>query len=493
MLLILAVLGLTLGATAIQLAPEVAGEAIAMYIVEPPADGSFGASLNKQKKPVLASNSTSSGEYAGPVFSESQPVMATALGTAEPAAWANTPTEKGASDPTPAQFADSAGADKAPEADPLVSRDGEHQGTELDAPDEEVSTLALASAAPTLSSLQLSLMREKPKVNPDGTIFLPIASQRAFGVRTVAGQLRNVPLGIELPGRVIVNPASNILVQATYRGFLETANGHFPFVGQRVSKGQLLAKLKPINNHLDEAQVRERITELTNEIELARKRMAMLNEVVYVRYRVNKIEEIRTEIQGLVRRLAVLEESLNQSYDLRARTDGVVSEVGASAGQHVEEGTTLFRIVDPQMLWVEASGYAQGLQSSIRSANALTLDGSSLDLAFVGGGLSLNNQAIPLLFEVLSTDAQALSIGNPVTVFVRTEESEVSGIVVPRSSIVRDTDGTALVWKKLSAEIFLKTQVSVVPIDAKTVLVTGNLAPNDRVVSAGVGLLAQIR
>ena len=98
-----------------------------------------------------------------------------------------------------------------------------------------------------------------------------------------------------------------------------------------------------------------------------------------------------------------------------------------------------------------------------------------------------------MLFEVLSTDAQALSIGNPVTVFVRTEESEVSGIVVPRSSIVRDTDGTALVWKKLSAEIFLKTQVSVVPIDAKTVLVTGNLAPNDRVVSAGVGLLAQIR
>ena len=123
-------------------------------------------------------------------------------------------------------------------------------------------------------------MREKPRVNSDGTIFLPITSQRAFGLRTVVGQATNAPLGIELPGRVVVNPASSIMVQATYRGFLEKANNQFPFVGQQVKKGQLLAKLKPINNHLEEAQIRERITELTNEIELDRKRMAMLNEAV---------------------------------------------------------------------------------------------------------------------------------------------------------------------------------------------------------------------
>ena len=46
MLFVLAIIGLTLGATAIQLAPEVAGEAIAMYIVEPPGDGGYGASFD---------------------------------------------------------------------------------------------------------------------------------------------------------------------------------------------------------------------------------------------------------------------------------------------------------------------------------------------------------------------------------------------------------------------------------------------------------------
>jgi hypothetical protein len=499
MLFVLAIIGLTLGATAIQLAPEVAGEAIAMYIVEPPGDGGYGASFDPNdasENPAITPSGESS-VYADPVFSSSGPVMAAAIMASAtvslPApATVDSPESKDmgqiATDTLSSPQKGQVRLGSASDQDTLQHQDlqteiSSHQTTELSAPGHE--------SAP--SSLQLALMREKPRVNSDGTIFLPITSQRAFGLRTVVGQATNAPLGIELPGRVVVNPASSIMVQATYRGFLEKANNQFPFVGQQVKKGQLLAKLKPINNHLEEAQIRERITELTNEIELDRKRMAMLNEVVYIRYRVNKIEEIRTEIQGLIRRVSVLEDSLRKTYELRAQTDGVISEVGASAGEHVEEGTTLFRIIDPRMLWVEASGYEQGLQNSIQSANALTIDGSSIDLEFVGGGLSLSNQAIPLLFEVISTDASALSIGNPVTVFVRTKDSEAEGIAIPRSGLVRDTDGSTLVWKKISAELFQKIRVAVVPIDAEHVLVEGDLLPNDRVVSSGVGVLAQIR
>ena len=309
----------------------------------------------------------------------------------------------------------------------------------------------------------------------------------------MVGELSTVPLGVELPGRVIANPSSSVLVQAAYRGTIQTVDGNYPFVGQQVSRGQLLATLKPVNSHLDEARVRERITELTNEIELDRKRMAMLNEVVYVRYRINKIEEVRTEIQGLIRRLKVLEDSLTQSYELRAQTDGVVSEVAVSAGQHVLEGATLFRVVDPSRLWVEASGYQQGLQDSVQSATALTIEGSKIDLNFVGGGLSLSNQAIPLLFDIVSTNADSLSVGKPVTVFVQSDNSKIEGVRVPRTSLVRGTDGSMLIWKKVAAELFLKTRVSVTPIDAESVLITGDLSPKDRIVSAGVGLLAQIR
>ena len=483
MFIFLAIIGLTVGATALQLAPELAGEAVAMYIVEPAADGGYGASVNKDKTSDGLERNLVDPNESDAVFSRPTPILAVAASAQV--------SEIAYEVPTPATEAKGAQKSEHNHGDEESQDHAAHNHGDEESHDH--SHDHSHDSKDFASSVQLALLREKPTTNPDGTIFLPVAAQRTFEIRTVVGELSTVPLGAELPGRVIANPSSSVLVQAAYRGTIQTVDGNYPFVGQQVSRGQLLATLKPVNSHLDEARVRERITELTNEIELDRKRMAMLNEVVYVRYRINKIEEVRTEIQGLIRRLKVLEDSLTQSYELRAQTDGVVSEVAVSAGQHVLEGATLFRVVDPSRLWVEASGYQQGLQDSVQSATALTIEGSKIDLKFVGGGLSLSNQAIPLLFDIVSTNADSLSVGKPVTVFVQSDNSKIEGVRVPRTSLVRETDGSTLIWKKVAAELFLKTRVSVTPIDAESVLITGDLSPKDRIVSAGVGLLAQIR
>ena len=44
----------------------------------------------------------------------------------------------------------------------------------------------------------------------------------------------------------------------------------------RTPRGDLLALMQPINDHLGQAHTLERIQELTNEIDMARKRMARL-------------------------------------------------------------------------------------------------------------------------------------------------------------------------------------------------------------------------
>ena len=487
MFIFLAIIGLTVGATALQLAPELAGEAVAMYIVEPADDGGYGASVNKNKTSDGLERNLVDPNESDAVFSRPTPILAVAASAQLSEIAYEVPTP--ATEATGAQKSEHNHGDEK-NHDHAAHNHGDeenHDHGHDHSHDHSHDSKDLAS------KVQIALLQEKPTTNPDGTIFLPIAAQRIFEIRTVVGELSTVPIGAELPGRVIVNPSSSVLVQAAYRGTIQMVDGKYPFVGQQVSRGQLLATLKPVNSHLDEARVRERITELTNEIELDRKRMAMLNEVVYVRYRINKIEEVRTKIQGLIRRLKVLEDSLTQSYELRAQTDGVVSEVAVTAGQHVLEGATLFRVVDPSRLWVEASGYQQGLQNSVQSATALTVEGSKIDLKFVGGGLSLSNQAIPLLFEIVSTNADSLSVGKPVTVFVQSDNSKIEGVRVPRTSLVRGTDGSALIWKKVAAELFLKTRVSVTPIDAESVLISGDLSPKDRIVSAGVGLLAQIR
>ena len=487
MFIFLAIIGLTVGATALQLVPELAGEAVAMYIVEPADDGGYGASVNKNKTSDGLERNLVDPNESDAVFSRPTPILAVAASAQLSEIAYEVPTP--ATEATGAQKSEHNHGDEK-NHDHAAHNHGDeenHDHGHDHSHDHSHDSKDLAS------KVQIALLQEKPTTNPDGTIFLPIAAQRIFEIRTVVGELSTVPIGAELPGRVIVNPSSSVLVQAAYRGTIQMVDGKYPFVGQQVGRGQLLATLKPVNSHLDEARVRERITELTNEIELDRKRMAMLNEVVYVRYRINKIEEVRTKIQGLIRRLKVLEDSLTQSYELRAQTDGVVSEVAVTAGQHVLEGATLFRVVDPSRLWVEASGYQQGLQNSVQSATALTVEGSKIDLKFVGGGLSLSNQAIPLLFEIVSTNADSLSVGKPVTVFVQSDNSKIEGVRVPRTSLVRGTDGSALIWKKVAAELFLKTRVSVTPIDAESVLISGDLSPKDRIVSAGVGLLAQIR
>ncbi|MDG1193700.1 MAG: hypothetical protein P8N03_07465, partial [Arenicellales bacterium] len=310
MFIFLAIIGLTVGATALQLAPELAGEAVAMYIVEPAADGGYGASVNKDKTSDGLERNLVDPNESDAVFSRPTPILAVAASAQL--------SEIAYEVPTPATEATGAQKSEHNHGDEKNHDHATHNHGDEENHDHghDHSHDHSHDSKDFASSVQLALLREKPTTNPDGTIFLPVAAQRTFEIRTVVGELSTVPLGVELPGRVIANPSSRVLVQAAYRGTIQTVDGNYPFVGQQVSRGQLLATLKPVNSHLDEARVRERITELTNEIELDRKRMAMLNEVVYVRYRINKIEEVRTEIQGLIRRLKVLEDSLTQSYEL---------------------------------------------------------------------------------------------------------------------------------------------------------------------------------
>ncbi|MBT5265576.1 MAG: biotin/lipoyl-binding protein [Rhodospirillaceae bacterium] len=338
----------------------------------------------------------------------------------------------------------------------------------------------------------LSLIGDTPHRRPDGTVFMPIAAQRVFGLRTVLADRLSIPKTSEFPGHVVPNPSTGHLAQLAQEGFIEVAEGGFPFIGQRVRRGDLLAYLKPTLDTLGQAQMTEQIQNLANKIELARKRMARLEEVLFVRYRASKIEQIRVEIMGLRRQLAILEGSVFDRVPIRAKTDGIVSHVSVAAGQYVDAGETLFEIVDPTRLWVKASAFEIGIAEKISSATAVTADGTPLSLRFVGGGLSLQNQAIPLQFEVLDPPA-GLTVDTPVTVVVRGRRVMMTGVRVPRESVVRTSDGLRLVWERRSAESFVPHHVSAVPIDADSILVTSRLSHRLRVVTRGAGVLSQVQ
>jgi hypothetical protein len=185
--------------------------------------------------------------------------------------------------------------------------------------------------------------------------------------------------------------------------------------------------------------------------------------------------------------------SLYQREALKAPVDGIVSVANAAVGQVAEARAVLFEVVDPARLWVEALAYDAPLAGKIKSARAVTGDGQSFDLEFLGGGYQLREHALPLQFRIVAKDTPpAVSVAQPVRVYAASGET-VKGIPIPQGALVKGPANDNRVWIHASAERFVPKPVQIQPLDGSRVTVTAGLSPGDRVVVQGAPLLSQVR
>jgi hypothetical protein len=363
-------------------------------------------------------------------------------------------------------------------------------------PMEAAATAGDAEAIPALAPqaqprAALDLLRDTPHRRPDGTAFLPMSTQRVFSLRWKVGRSADVAMAYEIPGHVITDPSTGTTVNASLAGIIGANQGTFPYLGMRVRRGDLLAYLQPTVTVSERAQIEARIQQLSNQISLSEKQMERLGDVLFVRYRTNKIEALKVQIDGYRRELVSLQTALDRRESLRSTADGVISKVNAVVGGTVSQGQIVFEIVDPDALWVEAAAYDPTIAEGVRSATAVTGDGRSFKLEFIGGGLTLSNQAIPLRFRVVGAH-EGLSVGKPVTVIVQ-QDRVIAGIPVPASSVIRDADGRSIVWERTGAETFMPRQVRATRIAGNQMVVESGLSDGARVVTEGASLLNQIR
>jgi hypothetical protein len=272
-------------------------------------------------------------------------------------------------------------------------------------------------------------------------------------------------------------------------GIIEPASS-IPYLGQIVKRGQILAYVRPIVEIADRIEIEEQLGDLHQQIELATlrlQRFTRLKGTVAQR----QIDEAQIELKGLIKRYSSIAPTLAKKVALRASADGAIAAVNIVAGQIVEAKDIAFEIVDPRRLWVSAIAFNDAMLDDIVSATAVTNDGQSLALSYLGRGPALIQQAIPLQFRIEGIP-NSQSIGAPVNVLIRTRQSR-SGLVLPKLAVVRASNGQSLVWEHKEAELFVPHPVTVEPIDGKTVLVLSGLVPNLRIVSRGAALLNQIR
>lgn len=331
-----------------------------------------------------------------------------------------------------------------------------------------------------------------PRRLPDGGVFLPKPTQRQLAVRTMVAEEKSVPKTVELTGLVMADPNAGGKVQPTQAGRIEPGPRGLPQLGQAVRKGETLAVVRASTAAIERANQMAQIAELKSSLELARKRVARLEQLEGTVAQ-KDVDAARSEAESLAQRLAAVGTSVSATEALVAPVSGVIAAAHVVAGQVVDAREVLFEIVDPARLLVQASAFDAALLSNIGAASASTAPGASVPLRFVGAGRMLREGAIPLQFSTPGgRDAAPLAVGQPVKVVVQTKQS-VKGFAVPTSAVVKNPSNQDIVWVHSGAEQFQPRPVRTMALDGATVSVLDGLKAGDRVVTQGAPLVNQVR
>jgi hypothetical protein len=334
-----------------------------------------------------------------------------------------------------------------------------------------------------------------PKRQADGSVFLPKISQRQLGIRTIAIEEASLPKAIELTGRVIADANAGGKVQPTQAGRIEAGPRGLPMLGQTVRKGEVLAVVRASSSVIERANQQSQSTELKSNLELAKKRLARLEQLEGT-VPAKDIEAAKLDVASLQQRSASVSASVVALEALVAPVSGVIAAANVVLGQVVDARELLFEIVDPTRLSVEASAFDAALLANIASASASPSAGVSVPLTFVGAGRALREGAIPVLFKTAAgkdgkTNA-VMAVGQPVKVLLQTKE-QIKGFAVPAGAVVKNPSNQDMVWVHTGAEMFVPRPVRVVALDGATVSVVDGLKAGDRVVSQGAPLINQVR
>ena len=327
---------------------------------------------------------------------------------------------------------------------------------------------------------------------PDGSVFVPKSAQRQLSLRTRAAVKGEFPRTVELNGRIVADPNAGGRVQTFQSGRIEAGPNGLAVLGQRVKKGQILAWLQPAATAIERGAQQSALVELAAQESVFERRLARLQQLEGSVPQ-KDIEQAEIELAAFKKRKSAVGGSLGREA-LVAPVSGVVSAANAAVGQVVDAREVVFEVIDPQRLAVEALAYDPLLLDGLSKASA-PIAGGVLDLAFVGLGRSLKEQAMPVLFRVelpKNGDLPAVAVGQTLKVLAQTRARQ-AGVAIPAAAVVRNAANESVVWVHESAERFVARKVKVAALDGHTLAVTDGLHGGERVVVQGAASLAQIR
>jgi RND family efflux transporter MFP subunit len=266
--------------------------------------------------------------------------------------------------------------------------------------------------------------------------------------------------------------------------------------GQRVSKGDILARLAPVG------ETESGWNKLVNDYRLAKteferaEQLAKQGAVSEKRVQEAKadLENKETRVRGALGESADLStlELDGQHFHLRAPRSGVLADVHLRFGQHVEAGEHLVNIVDPSRIWLEAQVPASesfAIEEVKDAYFSLTGSDSILRLKdFDGRLLSISTlldpltRRIPVIFE-LSNKNNRLRPGSFAQVSLKSATAH-DALAITESALL-DEDGVPICYVQVEGESFEKRVLRVGVKDEGYVEILSGLSEGERVVTRG--------
>jgi cobalt-zinc-cadmium efflux system membrane fusion protein len=284
-----------------------------------------------------------------------------------------------------------------------------------------------------------------------------------------------------------------------------------PQPGQRVEAGQLLALLKP---NFSEAAAR--VAEADAEFTTAKAALTQA-EAAYERTKKlaaeqakspRELQETELAYQSAKARYAAaagLLATFKQAggvtspdapllMELRAPIAGMLNSVNAGSGEVVSANQSLFTVLNPETVWIEAH-IPEATVASLGTAKeaSIELPGATRQLAPVTGagrgqlvslGLEVDaaTRTVPLIYEMTNRDG-AFRVGQSVMLHVETANAQ-NALAIPDSALIEE-GGWFIAFVQVAGETFQKRELRLGIRDGEWIQVLSGLSEGERVVTRG--------
>lgn len=271
-----------------------------------------------------------------------------------------------------------------------------------------------------------------------------------------------------------------------------------PFVGQRVSKGQVVAVIEPpVIQEGGIGELSAGYAEAKNRVALAQKEYDRAKRLYEAKIApVKRVEEAelslssaKAALEPLQRALAsVKADSTSGRIAVRAPVSGTVVEVAAANGKGVQAGAPILRIINTGTLWLKANLPASEAGKATQTAGAtFTVTGLEGEfrpsrLVTVNDMLDPQTRTLSILFEVPNPKGR-LKVGMFADVSIRTGAAP-NALAVPKDALVED-EGRWFLFVQTAAETFERREVKVGAKDQGMVQIVEGLKDHERVVVKG--------